>query len=414
MGFIKQREIEQQEKGYSFIGDKFVCYKCIDNPDVSSFISKNATNDTCSYCSCKSRKNISIHIHSLIEFLLESISMEWGNLDDECVQYETAEGGYLLKVYDSYDLFDFIDLNFSNDKIRNEIILNALNNQLWCKIDPYGMSYNEELIFNWEQFSYVIKHKTRYVFYKLPPENDDIYSQPFNIYDILEKVGEIIIKYQLFKILPAGTEAYRGRIEDYIINPDYIELGTPVRSKAIKPNRMSPAGIPMFYCSFSRDVVELELIDKSEKKPRKERFLTTGKFIILKDLFVVNFTTIPKVPSLFNQANSKNRASLIFIRNFISDLSKPICNDGKEHIEYVPTQVLTEFIRYVLKVKGSPKIDGIIFPCSKSKKESSCTLFVESENCTQDDLSLVSKLPSPDFGEKFLKLITASVLSKKI
>ena len=33
------------------------------------------------------------------------------------------------------------------------------------------------------------------------------------------------------------------------------------------------------------------------------------------------------------------------MKDFIADFQKPVAHDGKEHFEYVPTQVVTEYLR---------------------------------------------------------------------
>jgi hypothetical protein len=47
-------------------------------------------------------------------------------------------------------------------------------------------------------------------------------------------------------------------------------------------------------------------------------------------------------PSLFDEQRRHLRAGLSFLHDFAADLAKPIEKDGREHIEYVPTQIVTE------------------------------------------------------------------------
>ncbi|WP_315264419.1 RES family NAD+ phosphorylase, partial [Tannerella forsythia] len=46
--------------------------------------------------------------------------------------------------------------------------------------------------------------------------------------------------------------------------------------------------------------------------------------------------------------------------------SKDIKHDNKIHIEYVPTQIMTEYFRYVFTEISDIKIDGILYPSSQN------------------------------------------------
>lgn len=52
-------------------------------------------------------------------------------------------------------------------------------------------------------------------------------------------------------------------------------------------------------------------------------------------------------------------------------------HDGREHIEYVPTQIITEYFRYKFATKKIEKIDGIIYPSSKDRRMNACVLFMD-------------------------------------
>jgi hypothetical protein len=64
---------------------------------------------------------------------------------------------------------------------------------------------------------------------------------------------------------------------------------------------------------------------------------------------------------------------------FARNLGKPIVLDGKEHIEYVPTQVITEYLRYI------PHFDvgGIMFRSAQNSGVN-CLIFTDSDGCIDD------------------------------
>ncbi|WP_394803579.1 RES family NAD+ phosphorylase [Niabella hibiscisoli] len=86
---------------------------------------------------------------------------------------------------------------------------------------------------------------------------------------------------------------------------------------------------------------------------------------------------LPASPSVFNQSKRKKFADVIFLKNFIHDLSKPIDRDGKVHIDYVPTQIVTEFFRYMF----NRKVAGIIYPSSRNTGNNAMVLFYDHYDC---------------------------------
>jgi hypothetical protein len=83
------------EYGFHPMGDLFVCDKCFENYGIKDFIRQNAVYYKCSFCKRNTKTNtISIHINDFISYLLECISSEWGNPNDEGVGWESREGGW--------------------------------------------------------------------------------------------------------------------------------------------------------------------------------------------------------------------------------------------------------------------------------------------------------------------------------
>ena len=154
-------------------------------------------------------------------------------------------------------------------------------------------------------------------------------------------------------------------------------MSSPPIEYAIVPNRMSPAGISMFYCAFDSETAKKETIDKSIKLKKYNTIVT---FENIEDIFVIDFSKLP-VTSIFDYKKLKWYYPLSFLREFVSDLSCSIKHDGKEHIEYVPTQIVTEYFRFPFNEYKKNKIEGIIYPSSKNKNYNSCVLFYNNDEC---------------------------------
>ncbi len=70
-----------------------------------------------------------------------------------------------------------------------------------------------------------------------------------------------------------------------------------------------------------------------------------GTFRARRPARIVALSTPPAVPSLYDPEHRHLRPGLIFLRHFVSEISKPFVRDDRIHIEYVPTQVVTEWLR---------------------------------------------------------------------
>lgn len=124
------------------------------------------------------------------------------------------------------------------------------------------------------------------------------------------------------------------------------ELGTAPREFANYPNRMSPAGIPMFYGAFDEPTAVIETYDPSRTGDRE---IALARFATLRPLRVLDLTALPEMPSQFDPSNRGKRLPLKFLRSFGREIARPVARDDGAHTEYVPTQIVTEFVRHRLR-----------------------------------------------------------------
>ena len=106
---------------------------------------------------------------------------------------------------------------------------------------------------------------------------------------------------------------------------------------------------------------------------KKNKYVTIAEFELEEDRYVIDFCKLPNIPSIFGKI--KNYYLIYFIHDLVLDFTKDIAKDGKEHIEYVPTQIVTEFFRFSFNKNRKKKIDGIIYPSSKNMKNRTSVFF---------------------------------------
>lgn len=305
--------------------DKFVCENCFDDYAVEEFIRREAVELRCDYCETESEAEaIAAPLSDVARFIRDGIETEWSDPDDEAVPWDSEDGRYMVEVHDTYDLL--LDLlSISSEELLNDLS-GELGDRNWCQRNPARFTKQEELYFNWEAFSEQLKHHTRYVFYRVEHERDEFDDSSVTPYNILDTIADLVLDHELLRTLPAGTTLIRARQhredEAYSMVED---LGPPPKEKAVHANRMSPAGIPMFYGSDMEETALAE-IDQSG-------FATVANFKTLKAFQVLDLTRIPGVPSLFDQQMGHQRSAIIFLHNFLEDFAKKVDKDGREHIE---------------------------------------------------------------------------------
>jgi hypothetical protein len=155
---------------------------------------------------------------------------------------------------------------------------------------------------------------------------------------------------------------------------------------------MSPAGIPMFYGSLDPETALEETINASDIGVGK--IASIGTFNVIRQLEVLDLTQNHEIPSIFDTNRSYLRSSLIFLRNFEEEISKPIEKDGAEHIEYVSTQVFTEYNKHLYRDQSGNSLDGILYRSSKHEGGICCVLFIENEHCYDHDQPRVDTSPN--------------------
>lgn len=361
-----------EEQRFLSPGNKHVCADCFSDYAIIGFIRNEGDLGQCDYCN---RITVVAHIEDVFNFILDGIESEWGHPENS-VGWSSEEGGWMgAKVLDSHELIDELELEFHQSSLRNDFV-RAIMDQQWCKDDPYAGEEYEEVISQWEYFSQQVKYKSRYVFYRM--ENANYLNEFVEPYEVLDYIGRAIQKLGLVKEL-ATEPIFRARLHKD--NENYTqaeELGPPPIERCIYSNRMSPAGIPMFYGAFNAKTAFDETVSLKDDLQTRA---TIGQFKLVKPIKVVNLTQLPAVPSLFDEEQRTWRQSIFFLREFIDDLSKPIIKDGREHIDYVPTQIVTEYIRHIFKLENGTKICGIVYPSSRDTNGKACVLFADQANC---------------------------------
>ena len=289
-----------------------------------------------------------------------------------------------------------------------DFIAGFLSNEYWTSRDLYSPSTGGILIESWDAFTLLIKHKVRFMFFSKQLERKKpSYEDYIDPYSILDEIGEGIKKHKLLTTYkPETLKIFRAR--QHSNNKELknvIDLGSPPENAA-QANRLSPAGIPMFYCAFDSKTAIIEILDFG----KTNETITVGEFTNLKTLNLIDFSKLEWI-SIFDEERRHLRESALLLRKFVSDLSSPISNDGSQHIEYVPTQVVTEYLKNSFTLDGEIEIHGMIYPSSKRQSKSCIVLFFNQDHLTEDNVDKLKylSLNTSKIKERCVKDISVSI-----
>jgi hypothetical protein len=359
-------------QGFSSVTEKYVCEDCIDDYAIQEFIRENATRNRCDYCGSEAQKLIAADLDSVIKFMLEGIQSEWGDPFEVGNIYDSEDGKWFVPVCDSRDLISGLQISIWEDALEEDICT-ALSDYEWCPRNPLGGSDSERLIWGWNDFAEQVKYCTRYIFFRTKSPSFG-YSPEIDPSDMLDELSKVISEIGLVRPLEIGAEVFRARAH----NPRELlttagDLGPPPRDCAKYSNRMSPAGIPMFYGAFDEQTTLAEIDNPT--------VATIGTFRVLQEMLVIDLTVLPQVPSLFDPHKRHERPSIMFLHAFAEEVSRSIEKDERERIEYVPTQVFTEYFRHLYRDSEGKGVQGILYKSAQNEGGKSCVLFLENKHC---------------------------------
>jgi len=124
---------------------------------------------------------------------------------------------------------------------------------------------------------------------------------------------------------------------------------------------------------------------------------------------IVDLDRLPPVPSFFDLSAQavRDRPSLGFLAGFRRDVSASIEHDDRIHIDYVPTQVVGEYLRHLFRDGDGRPVDGIAWESAQRAGGRNLVLFVRNEQCLEADA------PAPvgwDEGKLALRLASSRPL----
>jgi hypothetical protein len=216
---------------------------------------------------------------------------------------------------------------------------------------------------SWERFCETVKHRRRFFFHSEGTDDRDSYTPA----SLLKTIAAISQKTGLIRELPVGIRLWRAR-------PDLprgkkitaSDFGPPPVQFALQSNRMNPPGIPMLYLAST---VKTALAETRAKIAR------VGQWRAARPLRVLDLRQLPDVPGYFSDVGRNDRLALRFLQHFAYDIMTPVDRDQKVHVDYLPSQVVTEYFRDFIFKTGP--LDGIAYGSTVHLKGWNVALFAD-------------------------------------
>lgn len=361
---------EIESRGWADVGTT-VCSACLSDYALAQAVRASGGTGRCDYCASIPREpEASGPIELVLELVVDGLRYEYEDPIEQ-VLWSSADGGYQMPYRDTDDLLGNHDVT-ENGELHAELVA-AIQQDAWTQRDPYAASPTAALRWGWESFRAYVKHRRRYTF--LARDHSPAYGAgeitmdgvPAAVAEAVEMAGQV-------RVLNAHTKFWRVR--PHPVTEAYgaaSELGSPPDAVA-KDNRMSPKGMGAFYGASTEAGARAEVAGYADPTYSG----TVGQFDLVRDISVVDLTETERVPSLFDANERHRRPAIKFMRDFVRDVTKVADPTDWQNLEYIPTQVIAEYLRYELAGPAGPVL-GILWRSSKDPKVRNCVIFASNQ-----------------------------------
>lgn len=397
MGGAKRYLEEMESRGWSDVGTT-VCSACLLDFALIRAVRAEGGVDACDYChKVPVAPDATASIDVILDLIVDGFRYEYEDPVEQ-VLYSSADGGYQLPFDDTWDLLGNHEVTEDGNLLND--LAGAILQDAWVQRDPYAASPTDALRWGWDAFRNFVKHQRRYTF--MVRDRSTVHGAgeitmdgiPAALADAVEIAGQV-------RVLPAGTRWWRVRVhKPGDVHRTARAIGSPPDAWA-KDNRMTAKGMGAFYGASTPIGAQAEVAGYAGSEDEG----TIGAFDLLSDISVVDLTTTPWIPSLFDATDRHRRAPIAFMRDFITDVARIADPSDWQNLDYIPTQVIAEFFRYQLIGDAGP-VAGILWRSSKDASVENCVIFatnaqmanageVGPESVLALDLDTVGVIPAP-------------------
>lgn len=352
---------------------KRVCANCFGDDDLGGWIHDADGAPGCEFCNSDDAPTCDLN--ELCAYIQECLEKVFGFAVDH-LPYESAEGGYLgSKTWTTYEILrEQVSLSLPRDSRDGKLfqaILSRLTDETWCEYDWLSLDLDDALKTSWDDFCFTVKHKRRFFFHASGEDTHDSFTSA----TLLKTIAKISQGMGLVRELPVDKAGlWRARTD---LGQDHAatasDFGPPPLEFAKQANRMNPPGIPMLYLA-SRE--------QTAVRETKTQAALVGRWVVVRPLRVLDLRALPDVPGIFSGVERNERLAIRFLHSFAYDIMQPVERDDRVHIDYLPSQVVSEFVRDFEFDDGI--LDGIAYGSTVDKDGWNVALYLSRADLALD------------------------------
>jgi RES domain len=103
-----------------------------------------------------------------------------------------------------------------------------------------------------------------------------------------------------------------------------------------------------------------------------------GLWRTLRNARVLDLRILPSVPGTFSNADRDTTLGTRFLRHFTRAIMSPVARDQRVHVDYLPSQVVTEYLKdFEFKGFKGGRIDGIAYGSTVDNRGWNLALFAD-------------------------------------
>jgi hypothetical protein len=293
-------------------------------------------------------------LDDVAEFVSEAIHRHYETAADAGMPWDQEDGCWAFSTTDTTDVVWGLGGIETAEVV--DAIVERLEPEDWVPQNDPMRSEAEVLRGSWVAFQEHVMHVSRFL---MAPA-------------IVEAIRDEV---ELIEVVQIGTPVYRARSFDGPLpfrKPHQL-VGPP--ASLSRAGRMNAAGIPVLYAAMDAETAAAEVFDGKE-------YAALIELRTLEELTVLNLTEPPWHSPFDPQVSLRRYRLASFLRSFAQEITRPIVRDERVHHEYVPAQMMSEFLRWRLLPTGR-ELDGIKYRSSRGEA-ANIVLFVGPLGCLPD------------------------------
>ena len=384
MGGAKGHQEQQNARGFGDVGGA-ICWSHLVDAVLAADLSDAKTERMCMLCGefCDDDDPaFAVPFEELMAVFIDSFRFHYRPAVD--VLPWDSEDGYLGPVMDTSEAVDDLGSGAFEPECEADVLA-AITDAIGFDEEWTTWSAGtdtDDLVYQWERFEAVVKHRSRFVMvHRTGPLSVAHGVARESPMDALGAFLDSVLVYTgrdlgLVRQMPSGSSFFRGRLCERPKDVPVSAVGLgPAPSGKASANRMSPQGISMFYASSDPATAISEIAGHGV-----EPCAVVAEFLSTRELTVLDLTLTPDPPSPFDDSRRHEARMIHFLSSFVHSITVPVIPDGRQHVDYAPTQVLTEYLRWV----SDTQIDGIVLPSAQTNKPT-YVMFFDSDSFVDVD-----------------------------